>query len=584
MLNQNNILFEEGNTIEVPLNLKEIYYNCTECSSPIEILFINERQNIIEFRCTKDNHLKKIPIKEYLEKIKKFNDKKINGDLCTEDNHNKKYEFFCLNCNKHLCKECLKTRNHISHNKKIIIEIQPSQKELDIIDNIIKSYDDKINNLEKEKFDIIKEIKKKLKESENKLKEKNEKQIEENKTKMENELKMKNDELLLNKQKILKEFKNEIKLIETNHEKIINEITNKYKEINDNNKIEYENKIANLNNKYNKEIKRYNYDENISNINSLKRLNEIIYNTYNMYNNNYYNSININNTLISIYNNKTCVNDDLNNEYENIIKIKKETVNNKKIDNKNKIKYNKNSKLDNINSIDISEKIFSSLIERRKLEIIHYNKKMQNDLDININDYKTFTGKYLKYETIVKEYNNDDSLIYEGEYLNRKRNGKGKEYYENGLLKYEGDYFNGKKNGKGKEYFEGRLVFEGEYSSDKKYNGKGYDEKGNIIYELKNGNGNVSEYDVDCEYLVKAKYYLKFESEYLNGERNGKGKEYGYNSYNDRLIFEGEYLNGKKNGKGKEYYWNNILKFEGEYLKGKKWNGKGFDDNNNLIF
>ena len=41
------------------------------------------------------------------------------------------------------------------------------------------------------------------------------------------------------------------------------------------------------------------------------------------------------------------------------------------------------------------------------------------------------------------------------------------------------------------------------------------------------------------------------------------------------MIFEGEYLNGKRNGKGKEYYHNCKLKFEGIFLNGKKWNGKG---------
>ena len=36
---------------------------------------------------------------------------------------------------------------------------------------------------------------------------------------------------------------------------------------------------------------------------------------------------------------------------------------------------------------------------------------------------------------------------------------------------------------------------------------------------------------------------LKYEGEYLYGEKNGKGKE-----FNDKgkLIFEGEYLNGEK--------------------------------------
>ena len=36
---------------------------------------------------------------------------------------------------------------------------------------------------------------------------------------------------------------------------------------------------------------------------------------------------------------------------------------------------------------------------------------------------------------------------------------------------------------------------------------------------------------------------LTFEGEYLNGRRNGKGKEY---NYNGQLIFDGEYLDGKR--------------------------------------
>ena len=50
-----------------------------------------------------------------------------------------------------------------------------------------------------------------------------------------------------------------------------------------------------------------------------------------------------------------------------------------------------------------------------------------------------------------KEYvtlNND--LLYEGEYVNGKRNGKGKEYYDDGALEFEGEYINGKRNGKEK--------------------------------------------------------------------------------------------------------------------------------------
>ena len=74
------------------------------------------------------------------------------------------------------------------------------------------------------------------------------------------------------------------------------------------------------------------------------------------------------------------------------------------------------------------------------------------------------------------------------------------------------------------------------------WNGKGYEENENISFEIKDGKGFVKEYGPIL-------FELKFEGEYVNGERNGKGKEY----YNDYLDFEGEYLNGKRNGKGKEY-------------------------------
>ena len=86
---------------------------------------------------------------------------------------------------------------------------------------------------------------------------------------------------------------------------------------------------------------------------------------------------------------------------------------------------------------------------------------------------------------------------------------------------------------------------------EKKWNGKGYNADGNIEFEIKNGVGRIKEY-----YNGE----LIFEGDYLNGERNGKGKEY---NYDGELIFEGVYLNGEKNGKGKEYF-DDELRFEGE--------------------
>ena len=51
-----------------------------------------------------------------------------------------------------------------------------------------------------------------------------------------------------------------------------------------------------------------------------------------------------------------------------------------------------------------------------------------------------------------------------------------------------------------------------------------------------------------------------------------------YFNYFGEFLYEGDYLNGKRNGKGKEYYNNGKQKFEGKYLNGNR-NGKEYNDN-----
>ena len=164
-----------------------------------------------------------------------------------------------------------------------------------------------------------------------------------------------------------------------------------------------------------------------------------------------------------------------------------------------KANYLKNGNLEIIESPFFSKLLFSFMNEKIKLKVIKYNKKLQNKIDINLNNYKFYNGKYIIYENEKnikgKEYMKSISgygehFLYEGEYLNGERNGKGKEYYDNGNLLFEGEYLNGERR-KGKEY---------------------------------NNDGS-----------------LRYEGEYLNGKRNGKGKEY---DEDGDLIFEGEYLNG----------------------------------------
>ena len=231
---------------------------------------------------------------------------------------------------------------------------------------------------------------------------------------------------------------------------------------------------------------------------------------------------------------------------------------------------------------------------------------------------------------VIKEYGlYYKNLIFEGEYKNGERNGKGKEY-QNGKVQFEGEYLNGERNGNGKEFEiiieplfgEGgnlntkkndksdNILFEGTYLKGKRWNGIGYDNNHNKIYELFDGTGKVIDY-----YNGK----ISFEGNLLYGEKNGKVKEYEYEGYysnglkygkgksynNGDLSFDAEYLDGKLYGKGKEYYKGQLLfdgeylydfkikgknyldgklEYEGDYLYNKKFNGKGYDKNGNIIY
>ena len=109
-------------------------------------------------------------------------------------------------------------------------------------------------------------------------------------------------------------------------------------------------------------------------------------------------------------------------------------------DNKKHMKESKGN-LNMIKSIYIAKKILSHLIIKKKLELIKYNKKFSQSFGYTIDDYKKLCKRYIVFGKNGKgeEYiMNSRILIFEGEYLNKKRHGKGKEYYDNGNLKFEG--------------------------------------------------------------------------------------------------------------------------------------------------
>ena len=118
-------------------------------------------------------------------------------------------------------------------------------------------------------------------------------------------------------------------------------------------------------------------------------------------------------------------------------------------------------------------------------------------------------------------------------------------------------------------------------------NGKGkeYNEYGQLIFEgeylfNKKWNGKLYDIETNNSYEIKDGSYIK-KKYYENGKLKSEEEYFDeklngkYKEYyeNSELKFEGEYLNGKRNGKYKEYYENGKLKSEGEYID-KKLNRK----------
>ena len=133
-------------------------------------------------------------ISEYLEKMKKYNQKEINYNICPI--HTIKYVSYCFNCNKHLCSDCLKDRKHVIHNKNNIIEIEPKKEELVKVEEKINDYENEIDDLECRVIKINKDLKEKEKEK-NRIIKLKEKRIKDSKINMQEELKKNKNNIIL---------------------------------------------------------------------------------------------------------------------------------------------------------------------------------------------------------------------------------------------------------------------------------------------------------------------------------------------------------------------------------------------------
>ena len=135
-------------------------------------------------------------------------------------------------------------------------------------------------------------------------------------------------------------------------------------------------------------------------------------------------------------------------------------------------------------------------------------------------------------------YNNGD--IYEGDWKNNWRNGKGKMTYEDGEI-YEGAWKDDLMDGKGKMTYKNGDIYEGDFEYNQHHG------KGKMIYE----DGDI------------------YEGEWKDDLINGKGKM----TYRNGNIYEGDFEHNQQHGYGKMTYRNGNI-YEG-FWKDNTKNGKG---------
>ena len=333
--------------------------------------------------------------------MKKYYNKQLNDDIYKVlINNNEKYISYCKNCKNHLCKECLKSRKHRNHYKKVIMEIQPTQEELNIIKELINYYKAKVENLKNESMIINSKLEKSLNDKEIKIKNIFREKTKINENNRIRDLKISKEKFISEIEEIKKKYEEEIKIKINEYKNYNNKINNKYREINEKNNIIYNSKINELSKKYNEKKEILGYNKKIENLDCLIKFNEIVYNTYIIYKQNYFNCLNIKSLVKNNYKSEDIKNNmnilkDNDNKFSELIfeknyqngdiiekevKEEKDKTNNKNIDNQTE---NISNNMNNMNYMN----------NMNNYMIFPYNNMMMpnpmlgfNLMDINNND------------------------------------------------------------------------------------------------------------------------------------------------------------------------------------------------------
>ena len=303
--------------------------------------------------------------------------------------------------------------------KNNLLEIQPSDKEINLVNEYIDDLKKKKENFEKERDKKIIDIKNKVNKEKKNIQNLFNEFVNNSKHKLNNEIYLHKKNLKYELNKLKNEYENKKKLTINRFNIYLKNLKYNFKkEIDDYKIISYKNNLDKIEIKYKNDynsLLNY-YNKNINNVTDLLDINKIIKNSYLKYKNNYYNNINFlsilscskksmeNNNIIN--QNKKLQREEKENLINEIEKLKAENLETS-AKNLHLIRENKTLKNENQEYLSKYNELHDNImqLQNKNMDLIEYQKELGEILTKSRKNSKneTFKMKEKKKDSIIKK-------------------------------------------------------------------------------------------------------------------------------------------------------------------------------------